>query len=433
MKKHDFILRLVSFFLVSLCLMQSVFAAGTKDKAHTGKAPDYSAETIGVVPKEYKGLVEGNIALNDNTITESFWVSTEDKDGKITVKKYGLDGEKLWETSYKQRGAGTQKPRLFTFKLFHDFVRCSESSGNVYSWSRLYRFIGFIGFNAITGNKLVKISPDGDVLWKKDFGFNKMIYNVTEKENGEIIVNVAKPANLFEGMSNTVFKCYLVLLSADGEVKKEVKLEKGVQIIRIKGLVDEGFFAEMSVLNQNDEYKYYLCAFDNDLNLLWKQEKETNSINNIYEDFGEEGYPLVTKINDDSSGKYRSTCISRIDFDKKVLTTHEWKSNSLDEYISCEYILSNGDYVFEFSENKTGESKDEVCRFVRYSSDFECLGDIKLTGYSIHRIIETDDCIIFCMWNAKNYDENGRVQDREIVYTAFDYDYNLLWQKGVSE
>ena len=167
--------------------------------------------------------------------------------------------------------------------------------------------------------------------------------------------------------------------------------------------------------------------------MLWKQEKETNSINNIYEDFGEEGYPLVTKINDDSSGKYRSTCISRIDFDKKVLTTHEWKSNSLDEYVSCEYILSNGDYVFEFSENKTGESKDEVCRFVRYSSDFECLGDIKLTGYSIYRIIETDDCIIFCMWNAKNYDENGRVQDREIVYTAFDYDYNLLRQKGVSE
>ncbi len=433
MKKHNFILRVVSLLLVSLCLMQSVFAADIKDKTLSEKDTDYSAETIGVVPKEYKGLVEGNIALNDNTITEDFWVSTEDKDGKITVKKYGLDGEKIWETSYKQRGAGTQKSRLFLFKLFHDFVRCSESSGNVYSWSRLYRFIGFIGFNAITGNKLVKISPDGDVLWKKDFGFNKMIYDVTEKENGDIIVNVAKPVNLFGGTSTVTYKCYLILLSADGEVKKEVKLKDGVQFVRIKGLVDEGFFAEISVLDQNNEYTYYLCAFDDEFNLLWKQEKEMNSIYNIYEDLGGNGYPLVTKINDDSSGKYRSTYISRIGFDKKVLATHEWKSNSLDEYVKCESVLSNGDYIFEFSESKTGKSIDEKYRFVRYSSDFECLGEIELTGYSMHRIIETDNCIIFCMWNAKSYDENGDVQDREIVYTAFDYDYNLLWQKAVSE
>lgn len=432
MKKHDFILRLVSLFLVSLCLMPSVFATGKKDETYSGKTSDYSAEAIGIVPKEYKGLVDGNIALGNNQITEDFWVSTEDKDGKITVKKYGLAGEKLWETSYKQRGAGTQKPRLFTFKLFHDFVRCSESSGNVYSWSRLYRFIGFIGFSAITGNKLVKISPDGDVLWKKDFGFNKMIYDVTEKENGEIIVNVAKPAKLFSGTSNANYKCYLILLSADGEIKNEISLEKDVFNVKIQGLTKDGFFAEVTEYKQ-EEYTDYLCAFDHEFNLLWKQEKETNSINNIYEDFGEEGYPLVTKINDDSSGKYRSTCISRIGFDKKVLATHEWKSNSLDEYVSCEYILSNGDYVFEFSESKTGKSIDKKYRFVRYSSDFECLGEIELTGYGINRIIETDDCIIFCMWNAKNYDENGGVQDREIVYTAFDYDYNLLWQKAVSE
>lgn len=433
MKKIKFLLRIVSIVLVALFLTQGVFGAKDKSTQTNKKQPHYSVASTGEVPEEYKSLIQGDILINEEQLTKDYWLETEGKDDKVTVRKYALDGEKLLETSYEQRGAGIYKTKLLSYKHFQTFLRCSEDTGNIYSWSRLMRFIGVIGFTSITGNKLVKISPDGDVLWEKDFGFNKMIYNVIEKENGDIIVCIAKPTKLFSGMSDYSYKCYLILLSSDGELKKEVKLEKNITLFVVLDLNDDGFFAKTTVTDKDGEYKNYLCAYDHKFNLLWKQEKTNIDISYVCDDMMKNGYPLVTKINDDSSGKYRSTFISRIGFDGKVLSEHEWRSDSVDEYVSCEYVLSNGDYVFEFDESKTGNDIDRNVRFVRYSSDFECLGEIELAGYSIRRIIEANDCIIYCTFSARTYDENGRVEDRECVYTAFDYDYNLLWQKAVSE
>ena len=58
---------------------------------------------------------------------------------------------------------------------------------------------------------------------------------------------------------------------------------------------------------------------------------------------------------------------------------------------------------------------------------------MQLPGYGIYDVLETKNEIIFCCWNALNYDDNGGVGDRECVYTAFDKEWNLLWQKGTKE
>lgn len=97
------------------------------------------------------------------------------------------------------------------------------------------------------------------------------------------------------------------------------------------------------------------------------------------------------------------------------------------------WFLDNGEYIVVYGGINQNGSSSEDSRYVHYSKGFRNLGEIQLPGYSLYDVIETKKEIIFCCWNALSYYEGGGVDDRECVYTAFDKDWNLLWQKGVEE
>ncbi len=146
------------------------------------------------------------------------------------------------------------------------------------------------------------------------------------------------------------------------------------------------------------------------------------------------GYPVKEK-SDKVIPLYqrKSEKLTRIDFNNKVVSECVFKTNIKNEYIDNIHFLNNGEYIVEYGRNNSEDIREENARFVHYSKDFKELRELALTGYSIREIIETEDERIFCCWNAVTYDDRGSAEDRECVYTAFDMDWNLLWQKGVKE
>ena len=429
------LIRILSSILIFILLFQTVFAS---DKEIT---KDYAAETIGKVPKQFQRMVNSNWANASGKLYEDGYYSFNAEDGKVEVDKYSLYGKKLFSTEYDYKYAGKDKNGpfdLLNFRYHNVSVKLINDNGDTFVTSRVLRSIPLLQIELASKHNLVKIDSDGNVLWELDFKRNEvyLIRDMVELDDGSLILGVTNKTKWIRSELDD-YKATLIKLSADGELIKKVDL-KGITMIDNFACVEgKGFMAKMTkteVIGENDfEDRKYLSAFDNELNLLWEYEIDSAFYPWNKENVSENGYPIRVKKNIDTPlCKTKEDTVVRLDFDKNIVSKNTFKTKNENEYINNIFFLNNDEYIVEYSTN-SDFSRQSQSRWVRYSKGFRNLGEIELTGYALHQIIETENERVFCCWNALSYDDNGNVEGRENVYTAFDKDWNLLWQKGVTE
>lgn len=431
------LIRVLSTILIFILLFQVAFAF---DKEIT---KDYAAETIGKVPKQFQRMVNGNWAnATGNFSNDGYYIFNSD-DGKVGIEKYNVYGKKMYTTEYDYKYAGKDKNGpfdLLNFRYHNASVKLINDNGDTFVSSRVLRSIPLLRIDLSSKHNLVKIDSNGNVLWERNFkrGEVYLIRGMVEAEDGSLILGVTNKTKWVcaDGISD--YKVTLMKLSADGELIKKVDLRDGITMIDNLAYIDgKGFMGtttKTAIIGENDfENKRFLNAFDNDLNLLWEYEIDSTFYPWNKDNASENGYPIRAKKNVDTPlYETKEDTIVRLDFDKKVVSKKTFKTNNEKEYINNIFILNNDEYVAEYKTN-SDFSKQGQSRWVRFSKGFRNLGEIELTGYALHQIIETKNERVFCCWNALSYDDNGNVEDRENVYIAFDKDWNLIWQKGVAE
>ncbi len=430
------VIRTLSTILIFILLFQTAFAS---DKEIT---KDNAAETIGKVPKQFQRMVNGNWADASGKLSEDGYYCFNAEDGKVEVDKYNLYSKKIYSTEYDYKYAGKDKNGpfdLLNFRYHNAAVKLINGNGDTFISSRVLRSIPLLQIDLASKHNLVKIDSDGNVLWELNFKRNEvyLIRDMVELDDGSLILGTTNKTKWIRSDLDD-YKVTLMKLSADGELIKKVDLRNGITMIDNFACVEgKGFMAkttETEVIGENDfEDRKYLSAFDNELNLLWEYEIDSAFYPWNKDNVTENGYPVRAKKNVDTPlYETKEDTIVRLDFDKNIVSKKTFKTKNENEYINNIFFLKNDEYIVEYSTN-SDFSRQSQSRWVRYSKSFRNLGEIELTGYGLHQIIETENERVFCCWNALTYSENGSVDDRENVYTAFDKDWNLLWQKGVAE
>lgn len=418
--------RIISVLFIFVLLLQTALASDKEVKV------DNSAEAIGKVPKKFQTMVNGNWAIASGDFSKNGYYHLNADDGEVKIDKYNIYGKKLYSAEYDYKYAGKDNFG-FNYRFNNNLLRYTSSDGSAYVTSHTLRILVFLNINFSSKSVLTKIGSDGETLWqhklsKKD---GDMFSTVVEAPNGNVIISCSTFRKFFGEMERDEYTSSLLQLDSNGEKLNSKKFEDGIMWFSDIVCVEDGFFAigkEFSDSFNND--KNYLCAFDYDLNLLWKYEIEEAVSYWSKNDVCENGYP-VWQIN--GKEKTEEKTLIRVDFEKNIVSKNSFKSTNKNEALGFVHLLENGEYLVEYECNYNEAVYSEQNKYERYSKGGQKLGKVDLVGYGIYDILETKNEIIFCCWNALNYDDNGDVGDRECVYTAFDKDWNLLWQKGVAE
>ncbi len=429
MKKNTF--RIISFFLFTLIFFQNAFALDEETQK------EYAAETIGKVPKQFQRMVNSNWAIASGEFSENGYYYFYGEDGKIEIEKYNIYGKKQFTTAFDYKYAGKDSFG-FNYRYNSNFLRHVSDNGASYFSSHTTRSLILLNINLSSKSVLTKVDADGEISWqyklkRKD---EDMISTVAETNDGNVIVSAATMRKFFGQFDISESTSSLIMLNSDGEKINSKKFEDGIMCFtNIICAGDKGFFAiGKDYAEEITDTKTYLCAFDYDFNMLWSYEINANLYTWDGGDVLENGFPIIAKKSEDTPlYQTKENTIIRLDFDKNILSKYTFKTKNENEYVGNIQFLDNGEYIVEYGCNNREDIYEEQSRYVHYSKGFRNLGEIELTGYGIHNVIETEKERIFCCWNALTYSENGGVDDRECVYTAFDKDWNLLWQKGTEE
>lgn len=425
MKKN--VIRIISAILIFLMLFQTAFAS---DKEIT---KDYSAKTISRVPKQFQRMVNGNWAVANGEFGNDGYFKYNQDDGKIKIKKYNIYGEKLYETEYAYKYAGKDKESLFYARYCMPHIRWINKKGDVFYSTYTIRTLPLLKVDFSSKVNLVKVDSKGNVVWQKDFKSKEvyLIRGMVETEDGSLILGVTRRIK-WVGDGSDGYQASLIKLSADGEVINQVDLTDGTYIIDNLAYVSgKGFFAMTSELTGEDDVERInrLSAFNDDFELLWEYEIDGSFYPWNKETVSDYGYPILKK-SDEPYSRQEKTLI-RLDLNKNVVSKNTFKTSVENEYIGDIFILDNGEFIVEFKSNN--ENNYKTARFIHYSKDNRNLGEVAIQGYKIEQIIETKEERIFCCTNTISFDEAGRADEEECVYTAFDKDWNLLWQKGTKK
>ncbi len=425
MKKN--VIRIISAILIFLMLFQTAFAS---DKEIT---KDYSAKTISRVPKQFQRMVNGNWAVANGEFGNDGYFKYNQDDGKIKIKKYNIYGEKLYETEYAYKYAGKDKESLFYARYCMPHIRWINKKGDVFYSTYTIRTLPLLKVDFSSKVNLVKVDSKGNVVWQKDFKSKEvyLIRGMVETEDGSLILGVTRRIK-WVGDGSDGYQASLIKLSADGEVINQVDLTDGTYIIDNLAYVSgKGFFAMTSELTGEDDVERInrLSAFNDDFELLWEYEIDGSFYPWNKETVSDYGYPILKK-SDEPYSRQKKTLI-RLDLNKNVVSKNTFKTSVENEYIGDIFILDNGEFIVEFKSNN--ENNYKTARFIHYSKDNRNLGEVAIQGYKIEQIIETKEERIFCCTNTISFDEAGRADEEECVYTAFDKDWNLLWQKGTKK
>lgn len=429
MKKN--IIRIISIFLITTLFLQNVFASDVET------TKEYAAETIGRVPKQFQRMVNGNWAIASGEFSEDGYYHFNADDGKVQIDKYNIYGKKQYTTEYDYKYAGKDNFG-FNYRFNNNLLRYTSSDGSAYVTSHTLRSLVLLNINLSSKSVLTKIGSDGEILWQHKLNRKDgdMFSTVTETPDGNVVVSCSTFRKFFGEMANSEYTSSLILLDSSGEKIHNKKFEDGIMWFSdIVCVGDNGFFAiAKDFAEEIENTKTYLCALDYEFNILWEYEINDNIYTWNGDDALENGYPVIAKKTKDTAlYQTKENTVIRIDFDKNVLSKHTFKTKNENEYVGNIWFLDNGDCIVEYGAINQNGSSSEDSRCVRYSKGFRNLGEIQLPGYSLYDVLETKNEIIFCCWNALSYYEGGGVDDRECVYTAFDKDWNLLWQKGVAE
>ncbi len=425
MKKN--VIRIISAILIFLMLFQTAFAS---DKEIT---KDYSAKTISRVPKQFQRMVNGNWAVANGEFGNDGYFKYNQDDGKIKIKKYNIYGEKLYETEYAYKYAGKDKESLFYARYCMPHIRWINKKGDVFYSTYTIRTLPLLKVDFSSKVNLVKVDSKGNVVWQKDFKSKEvyLIRGMVETEDGSLILGVTRRIK-WVGDGSDGYQASLIKLSADGEVINQVDLTDGTYIIdNLAYVAGKGFFAMTSELTGEDDVERInrLSAFNDDFELLWEYEIDGSFYPWNKETVSDYGYPILKK-SDEPYSRQEKTLI-RLDLNKNVVSKNTFKTSVENEYIGDIFILDNGEFIVEFKSNN--ENNYKTARFIHYSKDNRNLGEVAIQGYKIEQIIETKEERIFCCTNTISFDEAGRADEEECVYTAFDKDWNLLWQKGTKK
>ncbi len=429
MKKN--IVRLISFLLLSLIFFQCAFALDKETKK------DYAAETIGRVPKQFQRMVNSNWAIASGEFSEDGYYHFNAEDGKVEIEKYNIYGKKQYTTEYDYKYAGKDSFG-FNYRYNSNFLRHVSDDGDSYFSSHTLRSLILLNINLSSKSVLTKVDADGEISWqyklkRKD---EDMISTVAEAPDGNVIVSSTTFRKFFGELDRSRNTSSLIMLDSNGEKLYSKKFEDGIMWFSdIVCVENKGFFAVGKDFAENyDDDKTYLCAFDYDFNILWKYEINGSIYTWDGGDVLENGFPFIEKKSEDTPlYQTKENTVIRLDFDKNILSKGTFKTKNENEYVGNIQFLDNGEYIVEYGSSNPDVLSTNESRYVRYSKGFRNLGELELPGYGIHNMIETKNERIFCCWNALTYSETGSVDDRECVYTAFDKDWNLLWQKGTKE
>ncbi len=421
------IIRTISVFLISILFLQSGFAKVEETQK------SYAAETIGRVPKHFQKMVNGNWAIANGEFGNDGYFQYNQDDGKIEIKKYNIYGEKLYETEYAYKYAGKDKESLFYARYCMPHIRWINKKGDVFYSTYTLRTLPLLKVDFSSKVNLVKVDSKGNVVWQKNFKSKEvyLIRGMIETEDGSLILGVTRRIK-WVGDGSDGYQASLIKLSADGEIINQVDLTDGTYIIdNLAYVAGKGFFAMTSELTGEDDVKRInrLSAFNDDFELLWEYEIDGSFYPWNKESVSDYGYPILKKSDEPYSRQLKT--LVRLDFDKNVVSKNTFKTSVENEYIGDIFILDDGEFIVEFKINN--ESNYKTARFIHYSKDNRNLGEVAIQGYKIEKIIETTEERVFCCTNTISYDETGRADEEECVYTAFDRDWNLLWQKGTKE
>lgn len=419
--------------LVSVLLLPNVFATDKKMKKN------YSAQAIGTVPEKYQKMVNENWAIAKGKLSDDGYYRIDTEKRKVILNNYNIYGEKIYQSDYHYRHAGKDNFGL-NYRYNINVLRDISDDGSAYITSHTLRSLILFNINLPSKSVLVKVNSKGEVLWKYNLNRKNgdMFFSVIEAPDGKVIASSTKSRKLFGDMDMSESTSSLILLDSNGDLIYSKNFEDGIMLFNnIVCVEDKGFFAigtkySKTQANSSLSTQGYLCALDYDFNILWSYEIERIINDWDGKDVLEKGYPVIISA-DPYPYRANELTIARIDFDKNIVSKHTFKTENDKEFITQIYFLNNGEYILEYENDQMKHTHGEQVKCGRFSSDSKKIDDIALTGYGVHNIIETENERIFCCWNALTYTDNGNVDERECVYTAFDKDWNLLWQKSTAE
>ena len=247
---HKIAKRVVSIFVVSILMLQSVFASGDV------VAKDNSAEKIGNVPEKYKSMVNDNWAIASGDFSDDGYYTYNSRDGKVEVVKYDLYGKKQYETEYAYKYAGKDKNSLFYSRHHLVYQKFVNENGDSFITSFVNQSIPLLEIDLSSKHNLVKIDSKGNIVWRIDFSKKDayVIRSVVELDDGSLILGVTRKTKWIKA-DNADYIASLIKVSVDGDIIKKVDLRDGITMIDVLACVEgKGFLSyvrEVSVVDDS--------------------------------------------------------------------------------------------------------------------------------------------------------------------------------------
>jgi hypothetical protein len=372
---------------------------------------------VGVFPPEYtRGMIENELLLKA-TKTPDGYLLAESSAKKAIIKKYNLQGEFLWDSSFPYA------QNNFSISV----VILTNDGGFAYSISPHEYQTG--GASTVGYPTVVKCDKAGQVLWSKvyNFAYDYAVSKIFETETNDFITIGSKIETAKDG--SRVSKTYLSKLSSSGVLLKEANYEGDdygffEDAVYAKGI---GLVAHVNPQTTGGfDFNGNLMCFNTSLELLWFNDLDLLDYN--YDSFCFFDDAVYVFLSNSKPG-YSSTAAPDASTGSKL------KKFNLEGDLAWEKDFK-GNTLFNFL-----QSADKhiilVCgsKLLFLDSDGEIQSDITFENGRIKKVIEYDDyCLVISENITGSLDAPPFVSafwyTSELVYSGYDYTGKLLWRNA---
>ena len=371
------------------------------------KSKKVSAPKDGAVPESYKYLIDNDMISAEGFSDGGFWSFEHDKK-TVTATFTGVDlSQKAY--TYKFKGYHENRNEFLNSTVSADSFLCKDGEGNLYFTSsciKTRQLLFGVSFTSCYAPALVKISPDGELLWSKNLSTKNIyrIYSLCILKNGDIIASGQRADKSF----NCEIKPAAVLLDSEGNFKKQLMLAGSVG--SWARFVPEGDGAAAVTDSGVTVYDAEMCV------TAEKILKGCEPVSGKAPSY--RGLPVFVKRQASKSEK-----------SVRLITLATDGSTKLQKEISCaDYknsevsrISGSDSLLIKFSNGGSNY------QYKIFTADFKCLGNLSF---------KYDDCL-FALYDGEGYlfaagkalgeDENDP-ESIEFIFTYFDKNLKQQWQ-----
>ena len=384
--------------LFSLC---SFALAAGKSKSKS------TAEKTSSVPESYKYLIDNELISGESFCDGGFW-SFDHNRKTVTATFTGVDlSQKVY--TYKYKNYHENRSEFLNSAVSADSFLGRDGEGNLYFSSssiKTRQLLFGISFTSLYSPVLVKISPEGELLWSSSLSSKKIyrIYSLCFLENGDMIAG----GQCAEKNFNCEIKPAAVLLDSEGNFKKQLMLTGNVS--SWARFVPAGDGAAAVTDSGVTVYDAEMCITSEKILKGYEAVSDTALISS--------GLPVFVKLQAAAKTE-KSVRLMTLGTDGATKLQKEISRGKYNNY-AVSRISGSDALLIKFHNGSNYEYKI-------YTGDFKCIGTLEFEFEDCLFALFDGDGYLFAAGKALGEDENNP-ESIEFIFTYFDKNLKQQWQ-----